>query len=1255
MAGIADNFRSLPVEFQEIIALAQKTFNIEVTPLQELKGGRTGAYLYLVSVTLIETGKVKHLILKLDHKSKKSKTDELERHSTAIKHAPPEFTKNHIADLVFDRIELEEAVAIFYSIAGQSLHNYQSLASYQQQNKLEKIFETTSKLLLESWNKNSKFEKAVHPQKVVANWLGYRINAGGNIERFMRDSCNIPNSTPGLMIQGQVFPNPLVYSQRAELWGKARPIDIITGFQHGDLNIGNILTTFDENGIELTGFYLIDFALFKTGMPLFYDLRYLEVSYLIRELSRLPLTKWTDMVIQFAEKDIIDPNKVPIELAGACSVIVAGRKTFSKWVNDNYPSLSDDLWGQYWLAAVAAGLNYCNKSTIQDKERLAGLIFASIYLKRYHSMFGVSLPVEVKYLNVISQSTEMAAAGNEIFYNKPNTNLPAETTPFIGRKKEIKKTTELLQREEIRLVTLTGPGGTGKTRLAIQASRELIDSFPDSIYFVDLAPLREPEAVLASIADITGLKETSSRPLIDELKIKLQSKKLLLLLDNFEQVTAAVPLIGELLLGCPKMKLLVTSREALHLRGEQIFPVPPLGLPQTDFKNQSVEQFTQFETVQLFIDRALAVKPDFEVTSDNMSAIAEICIRLDGLPLAIELAAARISLFSPKALLERVAVRLKLLRGGAKDLPERQQTLRNTISWSYELLNKNEQQLFTLLSVFSRFTFESVENVAGSIKLSEEMEFDILEGLTSLIDKSLIRREDRNSGEVQLIMLETIREYAEERLNENSEFAASARLAHAEYFADFAKGLWNNLTGLERESALETVEYSLENMRTAWRYWVKGKNLEQLYKLTNSLWLIYDARGWYYSSIGLTTDLLNVLSLTPTTPERAKQEIMLHTSLARVLMAIKGCTREVEEAYTNALELCKKYGEVPQLFPVLRALAGFYAYIGNFEKCMSFGEQILELAIKIKDINMEVEGQLVYGYSLAFIGRIKEGLEIMGNGIANYNPKLHAAQGFRFGNNPGVTSHTTSALCYWMTGFPDRSVKLADEAIKLADKLNHPFSEAYALFHTGLLHLWRKENEIARDRAIAVFEISDKHEFQIWKAVAKCLYGSAIAEMGQADKGIIEINNGIDMYSDLKTPPIFWPILLLLQAGTYVQAGKPGEGLEFVEEALNIMETGSGNPFLPEIYRLKGEVLLIVSKENLQKSESLFNKALELAQKQETKMFELRAAMSLNRLWQQNGETGKGVIILKEAYNKFTEGFTTFDLIEAKKLLEANA
>ena len=464
MVKLADEFSLLSPDFKKVLQVAQETQNIKVTPLSELKGGQTGANLFLVSISSLHSGKLQHLVLKLDRKSPKTQSDELERHRTAVSEASAEFARDHIPELSFDRIELDNSVAIFYNIAGQSLHNYRPLASYQQQNRIEKIFRTTNDVLLRKWNANPSYQQAVHPQKVLSSWLGYRLKPGGNIEQFLENTCQVNPGTAGLFIQGNVYLNPLLYARRDDLWGNIRPIDIILGFQHGDLNLGNILVRFDGEKETIKGYYLIDFALFKPDMPLFYDNLYVQMSYLIRELSRVEFPRWIDLVNRFSENDIPDVNRVPVELAGATAVINAARTEFFKWVNKFHSSLSDDLWGQYWLAAVAVGLNFCNKTVISDIERMAGLIFAAAHLKRYQQVFGVTLPREVAHINVTGlQAGTLQTGKSGKSGSAPNKMiLPDQNTLFIGRGKEMHALAEFFDREEVRLVTLTGPGEQGK-------------------------------------------------------------------------------------------------------------------------------------------------------------------------------------------------------------------------------------------------------------------------------------------------------------------------------------------------------------------------------------------------------------------------------------------------------------------------------------------------------------------------------------------------------------------------------------------------------------------------------------------------------------------------------------------------------------------------------------------------------------------------------------------------------------------------
>ena len=1251
MPELTTDFQSMPEEYQHVIRLVQDRYQITVAPLQLLVGGWSGAIVYLVSVSSNETGRVEHCILKLDRKGKSTKSDEITRHNTVINKSTPEFARAHIAELVFDRVEHEGAIAIFYRIAGQSLLKYRTLSNHERQSQLKTIFAQTNQVLLTEWNENAAFEQAVHPQKVLQKWLGFRLDSGGNIERFMQDICRVNPDTAGLLLSGHVFPNPLLYARQPESWGKVRSIDIATGFIHGDLNTNNILVKFSDDKQTLEGYYLIDFALFKDQMPLLYDQRYLEMSYLMHAMSEISFAKCVTFLSLLAVSDSPDPHKVSIETSGIGAVIAEARSAFTMWVEENHPSLHDDLWGQYWLAGVAAGLSYCHKLGLSDEQRLTGLIYAAANLKRYTATFNLPMPTNVELLYDESQS-DADSPGTSRTKNLKH-NLPTQPTPFIGRQAEVTAVKELLMRDpqDIRLVTLTGPGGTGKTRLALQTASELADPFTDGVYFVDLAPIREPEAFPAAIARTIGLRETTDRPLIDEIKVQLRARKMLLLLDNFEQVTSAAPMIGQLLQGCPHLKLLVTSREALHLRGEHIYPVPPLGLPGVDFKQQTIEQLTRCEAVRLFIERVLAVKPDFEVTNENAPAVVEICFRLDGLPLAIELAAARIRLFSPQAMRLRVGSWLNLLRGGARDLPARQQTLRDTIDWSYKLLDTDEQRLFGLLSIFASCTFEEAEAVAAGINHLDGIRMDILDGLASLVDKSLIRQVNQGAGEPRLIMLETIREYAAERLEQDSEFSVTARRAFATYFAEFTQHQWESLTGQRRETALREMESEIENVRTAWRFWVKERDLEQLTKFVNSLWLLYDARGWYHDTVSLTNDLLNLLASTPSTPERIQQEIMLQTSLARALLATKGYTEVAERAYARALELCEGAGEIPQLFPVLRGLASFYILRAEHEKSIQLAERILQLAEYLDDADMKIEGNLILGYNLAFLKDPQIGLAYLEEAVAAYDLQRQRVARLGLGSYPAVVALTVSALFLWMVGYPDRAHKRAADSILLARKMNHPYSITYALFHNGLLNVWLKNYEIAQESAQALLELAEAHGFQIWRAVGSCLLGTSLVELGSTEKGLALIEQGLTTYQNLKTPPVFLPMLLHLCAGAYSAASKPEAGLHMVNEAIEIGSSSSARTLTSEFLILKAALLLALSSDNAAEAEALYEHAVLNAQEVHAPMLELRAAIGLSRLWHGQGNKEQARRVLNVAYSKIAEGFATADLKEASVLL----
>ena len=806
---------------------------------------------------------------------------------------------------------------------------------------------------------------------------------------------------------------------------------------------------------------------------------------------------------------------------------------------------------------------------------------------------------------------------------RPN-NLPTQTSEFLGRETQVAAIRDLLDADGVRLLTLTGPGGIGKTRLALQAAADQIDRFEDGVFFVDLSTVRSPNAVFEAIVRAVGLTGTSDEGLLEGLKHELRSRHMLLLLDNFEQVMAAADGVADLLQECSELKVLLTSREALRVRGEHLLAVPPLA---------------DDEAVRLFVERAREARPGFALTDENAAAVAEICARLDGLPLAIELAAARVRLFSPQDLSDRLRSRLELLGRGPRDLPARQQTLRGTIEWSYELLDDEERALFQVLSVFSPTRVEAVEAVVGQTEALEDI--DVVDRLTSLVDKSLVQSAE-GAGAQRLSMLQTIREYAAERLQEEPELEGATREAHAAYFSEFARDRRDRLYGPEREDTLADLELELGNLLTAWRHGVAARDLEQLEKLLDGLWVLHDARGWYHGAVELTTDLLDVLSAVPSTPERAEAEITLRTSLARGILATRGYTEEAEEAFTAALALSEEARTQPRRFPVLRSLATFYLYRGEFDKTAAIGRELLELAEQQDDPGLQVEGHLLFGSSVAFRGNVSTGLDHLDRAIALFDPQRHQPGPLRLGPSSGVTSYTTSALLLWVVGSPDRAAERAETALELAGQLNHPFTLAYARFHVGLLDLWRRDYELVHSRASGTLEVAEEHDYPIWRALATALQGAAITGLGRAEEGLARIDRGIALYQGLKTPPVFWPLLLSVKAGAFVASDRPAGGLELIDQAIEI--TGDRNLQYPEFALVKGDLLLALSDPGA--AELCFRSAYDVAESLGLRTPQLRAATRLTRL----GRVGTDV--LRSVYGTFTQGLEMPDLVEARAVLD---
>ena len=554
--------------------------------------------------------------------------------------------------------------------------------------------------------------------------------------------------------------------------------------------------------------------------------------------------------------------------------------------------------------------------------------------------------------------------------SSPN-NLPVQPTPFIGREKEVAAVVELLNREQVHLLTLTGAGGTGKTRLALHVAAELSEAFTDGVFFVNLAPLRDPQFVLPAIAQTLNIQEEGEPFLFDLLKAFLQEKHMLLLLDNFEQVVQAASEVAALLGACPKLKMVVTSRMVLNVRIEQEFVVPPLTLP--DLKHlPDLVALSQYAAVALFILRAQTVKFDFHITNATAPAIAQICVRLDGLPLAIELAAARIKLFSPPVLLSRLNQRLNILTGGARDAPVRQQTLRNTLAWSYELLEAGEQLLFRRLSIFvGGATLEAIE--ALYTILSDEPD-QVLEGIASLIDKSLLKQSVQEGEETRFHMLETVREYGLERLDTLGEWQ-TVQQAHAHYYLKLAEQAARHLTGAEAEGrGLALLELEYDNLRTALAWMVEGMEkgrVEMAVRLCAVLSEFWTTRGHVNEG---RTFLERILG------EGREMEVSLQAKallMAAHLASWQGNKAQGEEYAHEALSLFQALGDIAGSAETLRLLAYVGYFRGDNATTQVMREEAIDFIRKLGDKKLLVSTFFESADWLCMQGEYSQGLALL--------------------------------------------------------------------------------------------------------------------------------------------------------------------------------------------------------------------------------------------------------------------------------------
>ncbi len=735
--------------------------------------------------------------------------------------------------------------------------------------------------------------------------------------------------------------------------------------------------------------------------------------------------------------------------------------------------LQEEPWSSWikqqgGLNAVYGSLRSLPLSERQRKTFNALLAEPGASLQKYALMLHVSVATYVRYrasliktlvavLNARLLDKQPARNETDRTASASNTNLPYQHVPLIGREEELRTLQKILLQAGTGLLTVTGPGGIGKTRLALQVAANLLKDFEDGVFFVSLASIANPDLVTATITQALGLKTSESQIGVELLKRSLSDKQRLLVLDNFEQVAEAAPLLGELLAAAPELKILVTSRAVLHLYGEHEFNVPPLAVPDLNAL-PPLEVLAGLPAVALFVSRAQAVTGDFQLTNDNARVVAEVCVRLEGIPLALELAAARIKLFAPRALLTELSHRLTLSVQKSADIAPRHQTLRNAVAWSYQLLEPDEQSLFAQLGVFvGGFTLEA----ADAVCTDKNPEVPMLEQLASLVDKSMLQHGRRENGQPRFVMLETLREYALEQLGSLGQ-TETAHRQHWTYYLHWVEAIEPGPREPDLPVWMKQLEEEHDNLRAALKWTLEQDEVEAALRIAGAIWKLWQIHGHMEEGVEW---MKTILSRSQGHPSEARAKALWG---AGWLGMVKG-----------NLDQSRKY----------------------FEEGAAISRQV---------------GNLRYlGLSLHGIGAVARGQGDFATSRAAFDESLPLFQAL--GNNEDIawTFEHLGATAMEQADF-DQAILYLSQALKLFQELQQNWACAEALTFLGHAALQQRDYPLAQKRYEAALAIYRELEDRPNVATMNSYVGATLFGRGDYERAIGLYKESLLLARDLK-------------------------------------------------------------------------------------------------------------------------------------------